>query len=348
MSPGDRRDVRLSMTARSRRVFCARRPRTNQISSIFVRPAPEQARGAAFRRASTTRKSASPVEHPPTSHWRISRDFPRDRVGFFFHLLSPDWKPMAEKSIPVMIRAARVVTEHASSLSCNLPPVRTRQSPARASPGSTRTTMVREGYGTSGDNGATVGANALKGDRAEVLPLLARDHNLSSVPGSDVENGPRASDAGSGNDGRAPKNARGRGALHGEVLLATKTVQKKKPYKSLGWSLIAVRPAPDPSPTPRKKKKSETPPASLGNPRARRPRFGNPAARHPTSRTAPDIPNIPEPPLDHPKTPHPRRSSTRPRRLPPRASSWRAWWPPPSRRSAPSAPGARSTAKPPS
>ena len=73
--------------------------------------------------------------------------------------------------------------------------------------------MVREGYGTSGDNGATIGANALKGDRAEVLPLLARDHNLSSVPGSDVENGPRASDAGSGNDGRAPKNGRGRGAL---------------------------------------------------------------------------------------------------------------------------------------
>ena len=161
--------------------------------------------------------------------------------------------------------------------------------------------MVREGYGTSGDNGATVGANALKGDRAEVLPLLARDHNLSSVPGSDVENGPRASDAGSGNDGRAPKNARGRGALHGEVLLATKTVQKKKPYKSLGWSLIAVRPAPDPSPPPRRNPKH---PPRRSEPRAPVDRGRKPAARHPTSRTAPNIPNIPEPPLDHPRTPH--------------------------------------------
>ena len=156
--------------------------------------------------------------------------------------------------------------------------------------------MVREGYGTSGDNGATVGANALKGDRAEVLPLLARDHNLSSVPGSDVENGPRASDAGSGNDGRAPKNGRGRGALHGEVLLATKTVQKKKPYKSLGWSLIAVRPDPDPL-ADADEKKSETPPASPGNPRARRPNTPTPRARaHPTSPPAPNA-------REHPRTP---------------------------------------------
>ena len=94
--------------------------------------------------------------------------------------------------------------------------------------------MVREGYGTSGEgNGTTVGLPK----HGEVLPLLQRAPNYSSVPGSDAE--PRASDAGSGNDG-PKKPARGRTSLHGEVLLAHKTL-KKKPYKSLGWSLIAVR-----------------------------------------------------------------------------------------------------------
>ena len=96
--------------------------------------------------------------------------------------------------------------------------------------------MVREGYGTSGEgNGTTVGH--LKVGTGEVLPLLARDPNYSSVPGSDAE--PRLSDAGSGNEG-PKKAARGRASVHGEVLLANKTL-KKKPYKSLGWSLIAVR-----------------------------------------------------------------------------------------------------------
>ena len=96
--------------------------------------------------------------------------------------------------------------------------------------------MVREGYGTSGEgNGTTVGH--LKVGTGEVLPLLARDPNYSSVPGSDAE--PRLSDAGSGNEG-PKKAARGRASLHGEVLIANKTL-KKKPYKSLGWSLIAVR-----------------------------------------------------------------------------------------------------------
>ena len=96
--------------------------------------------------------------------------------------------------------------------------------------------MVREGYGTSGEgNGTTVGHPKM--GAGEVLPLLARDPNYSSVPGSDAE--PRLSDAGSGNDG-PKKAARGRASLHGEVLLANKTL-KKKPYKSLGWSLIAVR-----------------------------------------------------------------------------------------------------------
>ena len=70
-----------------------------------------------------------------------------------------------------------------------------------------------------------------------MLPLLARDPNCSSVPGSDAE--PRLSDAGSGNE-EPQKAARGRASLHGEVLVANKTL-KKKPYKSLGWSLIAVR-----------------------------------------------------------------------------------------------------------
>jgi hypothetical protein len=162
--------------------------------------------------------------------------------------------------------------------------------------------MVREGYGTSGDNGATIGANALKGDRAEVLPLLARDHNLSSVPGSDVENGHRASDAGSGNDGRAPKNGRGRGALHGEVLLATKTV-KKKPYKSLGWSLIAVRPDPDPLADAERKPK-HPPRRPARNPRIPRPNAPTPRARAristpraPSPRAHPTpTPNIPSPP----------------------------------------------------
>ena len=111
--------------------------------------------------------------------------------------------------------------------------------------------MVREGYGTSGEgNGTTVGH--LKVGTGEVLPLLARDPNYSSVPGSDAE--PRLSDAGSGNEG-PKKAARGRASLHGEVLIANKTL-KKKPYKSLGWSLIAVRALPplscgfssDPSP----------------------------------------------------------------------------------------------------
>ena len=96
--------------------------------------------------------------------------------------------------------------------------------------------MVREGYGTSGEgNGTVVGLHKM--GAGEVLPLLARDPNYSSVPGSDVE--PRLSDAGSGNDG-PKKAARGRASLHGEVLIANKTL-KKKPYKSLGWSLIAVR-----------------------------------------------------------------------------------------------------------
>jgi hypothetical protein len=99
--------------------------------------------------------------------------------------------------------------------------------------------MVREGYGTSGEgNGTTVGH--LKVGTGEVLPLLARDPNYSSVPGSDAE--PRLSDAGSGNEG-PKKAARGRASLHGEVLIANKTL-KKKPYKSLGWSLIAVRALP--------------------------------------------------------------------------------------------------------
>jgi hypothetical protein len=78
----------------------------------------------------------------------------------------------------------------------------------------------------------------------EVLPLLARDPNYSSVPGSDAE--PRLSDAGSGNEG-PKKAARGRASVHGEVLLANKTL-KKKPYKSLGWSLIAVRAREEPAP----------------------------------------------------------------------------------------------------
>ena len=99
--------------------------------------------------------------------------------------------------------------------------------------------MVREGYGTSGEgNGTTVGH--LKVGTGEVLPLLARDPNYSSVPGSDAA--PRLSDAGSGNEG-PKKAARGRASLHGEVLIANKTL-KKKPYKSLGWSLIAVRALP--------------------------------------------------------------------------------------------------------
>ena len=59
--------------------------------------------------------------------------------------------------------------------------------------------MVREGYGTSGEgNGTTVGFPK-HGGVTEVLPLLTRDANFSSVPGSDAE--PRASDAGSGNEG---------------------------------------------------------------------------------------------------------------------------------------------------
>jgi len=101
--------------------------------------------------------------------------------------------------------------------------------------------MPREGYGTSGEgNGTTVGLPKL----GEGLPLLARDP-LSSVPGSDAE-GVRASDAGSGNDGKPAKAARARSSLHGEALLANKKTLKKKPYKSLGWSLIAVRARPDP------------------------------------------------------------------------------------------------------
>jgi hypothetical protein len=120
-----------------------------------------------------------------------------------------------------------------------VPPPHSRR--ARAPHRATRTpappSMVREGYGTSGEgNGTTVGFPK-HGGVTEVLPLLTRDANFSSVPGSDAE--PRASDAGSGNEG-LKKSARGRTSLHGEVLLANKTL-KKKPYKSLGWSLIAVR-----------------------------------------------------------------------------------------------------------
>ena len=99
--------------------------------------------------------------------------------------------------------------------------------------------MVREGYGTSGEGNGTVVGHPKMGT-GEVLPLLARDPNYSSVPGSDAE--PRLSDAGSGNEG-PKKAARGRASVHGEVLLANKTL-KKKPYKSLGWSLIAVRALP--------------------------------------------------------------------------------------------------------
>jgi hypothetical protein len=99
--------------------------------------------------------------------------------------------------------------------------------------------MVREGCATSGEgNGTTVGNPKMGG--GEALPLLSRDANYSSVPGSDAE--AMASDAGSGNEG-LKKSARGRASLHDEVLLANKTL-KKKPYKSLGWSLIAVRARP--------------------------------------------------------------------------------------------------------
>ena len=57
--------------------------------------------------------------------------------------------------------------------------------------------------------------------RVEAIPLLGkRDHRSSS------------DDAGSGVEGKA--TSRG---LGDEVLLST----RKRPYKSLGWSLIAVR-----------------------------------------------------------------------------------------------------------
>ena len=71
--------------------------------------------------------------------------------------------------------------------------------------------MVREGYGTSGEGNGTVVGHPKMGT-GEVLPLLARDPNYSSVPGSDAE--PRLSDAGSGNEG-PKKAARGRASVHG-------------------------------------------------------------------------------------------------------------------------------------
>ena len=49
----------------------------------------------------------------------------------------------------------------------------------------------------------------------------------------------RASDAGSGNEGKMPFG-RGGATVHGDAVLAN----RKKPYKSLGWSLSAVRAAP--------------------------------------------------------------------------------------------------------
>jgi hypothetical protein len=94
--------------------------------------------------------------------------------------------------------------------------------------------MPRESYGTNpggaAEAGATMGHSRVfglpmgmnAGSRVEALPLLGGREVSSS------------DDAGSGVDGTAASRG---GLLGDEVLLAS----RKKPYKSLGWSLIAVR-----------------------------------------------------------------------------------------------------------
>ena len=101
--------------------------------------------------------------------------------------------------------------------------------------------MVPEGYGTSNQENPFFSREMPK-------PPEPRHHTAThygAVPGfissghaSDAGS-TRASDAGSGNEGKAPFG-RGGATVHGNAVLAN----RKKPYKSLGWSLIAVRAAP--------------------------------------------------------------------------------------------------------
>ena len=101
--------------------------------------------------------------------------------------------------------------------------------------------MVPEGYGTSNQENPFFSRDMPK-------PPEPRHHTAThygAVPGfissghaSDAGS-TRASDAGSGNEGKAPFGSGG-ATVHGNAVLAN----RKKPYKSLGWSLIAVRAAP--------------------------------------------------------------------------------------------------------
>ena len=101
--------------------------------------------------------------------------------------------------------------------------------------------MLPEGYGTSHQENPYFSREMPK-------PPEPRHHTAThygAVPGfissghaSDAGSH-RASDAGSGNEGKMPFG-RGGATVHGDAVLAT----RKKPYKSLGWSLIAVRAAP--------------------------------------------------------------------------------------------------------
>ena len=101
--------------------------------------------------------------------------------------------------------------------------------------------MLPEGYGTSNQENPFFSREMPK-------PPEPRHHTAThygAVPGfissghaSDAGSH-RASDAGSGNEGKMPFG-RGGATVHGDAVLAN----RKKPYKSLGWSLIAVRAAP--------------------------------------------------------------------------------------------------------
>ena len=101
--------------------------------------------------------------------------------------------------------------------------------------------MLPEGYGTSHQENPFFSREMPK-------PPEPRHHTAThygAVPGfissghaSDAGSH-RASDAGSGNEGKMPFG-RGGATVHGDAVLAN----RKKPYKSLGWSLISVRAAP--------------------------------------------------------------------------------------------------------
>ena len=100
--------------------------------------------------------------------------------------------------------------------------------------------MLPEGYGTSHQENPYFSREMPKPPSRAITATHygAVPGFISSGHASDAGSH-RASDAGSGNEGKMPFG-RGGATVHGDAVLAT----RKKPYKSLGWSLSRYAPRP--------------------------------------------------------------------------------------------------------